>query len=68
MILLDEKIDYNLVYEVAHSNKEISISEKLKQRILHSRVVLEEKIRNNRNFRIIGQGSKIIFYPLKFQN
>jgi len=26
------------------------------------------KIRNNRNFRIIGQGSKIIFYPLKFQN
>jgi Histidine ammonia-lyase len=47
MILLDEKIDHNLVYKVANSNEEISISEKLKQRVLHTRAVLEEKIKNN---------------------
>jgi histidine ammonia-lyase len=47
MILLDEKIDHNLVYKVANSNEEISISEKLKQRVLHTRAVLEEKIKSN---------------------
>jgi histidine ammonia-lyase len=47
MIVLDEKIDHTLVYKVAYSNEEIVLSEKLKYKIIHSRKVLEEKIKNN---------------------
>ncbi|MEO0202293.1 MAG: aromatic amino acid ammonia-lyase [candidate division WOR-3 bacterium] len=46
MIILDEKIDYKIVYKVANSNEEINLSESLKYKVRHSRRILEEKIKN----------------------
>lgn len=56
MIILDEKIDYKLVYKVAYSDEEIEISDNLKRRIKNSRKVLEEKIKNDETIYGVNTG------------
>ncbi len=46
MIIIDEKIDHRIVYKIAHSNEELILSENLKYKVIHSRKVLENKIKN----------------------
>ncbi|MCS7245368.1 MAG: aromatic amino acid ammonia-lyase [candidate division WOR-3 bacterium] len=56
MIVLDQKIDYKLIYKIAYSEEEIEISDDLKRRILNSRKVLEEKIKNNKTIYGVNTG------------
>ncbi len=46
MIVIDEKISHRIVYKVAYSNEELTLSENLKYKVIHSRKVLDKKIKN----------------------